>query len=259
MEINNSNKVYSIIVAGILVSSIITIFVAFALGVDGNNNFSDNSNRSVRPMSTEPLYLLETNKSEKILDKVIKAKTGHDDVSVDQTVYNLDHHYVEPGEIQFVDDNFDEDFPVCVTPDWGDDKWVVVRVRGGYVPEKQSYYGYPGEYYGLFIITDECGNIIYNPCNTPRMYVGWFLDEIVDEWTCSGTMCEECWVYYNFTITGHICDNWICLDSSYDPDSGHFQSDKYVLVEYDIHWKGCEFDYILAHENRVPGIPNSRI
>jgi hypothetical protein len=259
MKIYDSNKWYSMIIAGILVTSVLVIFVAFALGVNGTNNFSDNSDRSLQPIGPEDLYISGTNKSENFLDEVIKAKTGHGDVLGDQTVYNPDHHYVEPGEIEFVDDNFDDDFPVCVTPDWGDDKWVVVRVRGGYVPEKKSYYGYPGQYYGLFIITDKDGNIIWNPCPPPNMYVGWFLEDIYDSWTCEGSVCDACWVYYNFTINGHICDNWICLDSSYDPDGGNKQSEKYVLVEYDIHWKGCEFDYMLAHENRVPGIPNSRI
>jgi hypothetical protein len=96
-----------------------------------------------------------------------------------------------------------------------------------------------------------------NPCQ--GMYVGWFLkDPEPVDYGYSG-MCECCWVYYNFTLDPHACENWICLDSSYDPDGGNFQDHKYVLVEYETHWLGCEFDYILAHENYVLRILNSRI
>ena len=91
------------------------------------------------------------------------------------------------------------------------------------------------------------------------MWVGWNL-QIENEWRdCSSSPCEACWYYYNLTFDPYQCNNWICLDSSSDPDGNHVQTDKFADLYLDINWKGCDFDYILAHENQVPGVPNSRI
>jgi hypothetical protein len=261
MKIVNSNKSHYMIIAGILVISILSIFVAFALGVENTNNFSNNSDRSVRSTNLESLYMLECNKSESILDKIIKSKPDRDDVPVDQTVYNPEKQYVEMGAIEFETDSFNEnpdDLPICMSLAYGAKQWVVIKVKGGYEPATKSYYGYDG-YYGLMYLKDKNGNIVYNECH-PGMFVGWLMDsyQIIDGCQEGTSECDACWVYYNFTLNPEACMNWICLDSSYELDGDKCLC-KYYKIEYDTHWKGCEFDKILAHENRVPGIPNSRI
>jgi hypothetical protein len=251
MKFNNSNKRDHLIIAGILILVIAAIFLAIALGIVGKMSIST---KFIQDQGNQNLWFLNNNNSDEELRNADLPKTGRDDVLVDQHIDDPDHHYVEMGTIDLVDDSFDDDFPICVTPNWGDDQWVVIRVKGGYEPALQNYPGY-GDYYGMFTITDKNHNIIMNPCQ--GMYVGWFLSDY-DSWTCTGdSFCDHCYVYYNFTLDPHACENWICLDSSYDLD-GNLCEDKYVLVEYDTHWKGCNFDYILAHENHVLRIPNSR-
>jgi hypothetical protein len=246
MEINYSNKRYSMIIAGILVTYILTVFVAFTLGVGSSNNFSDNSDQGLRPMSSEPLYMLETNKSEDILDSSIKTKGDHGDVSVDQTYTIEDLTVGEAADVQFYDTNIDEEpLPICINPDWALDKWIAFKTKGGYVP---------ADVLGMVEI-QQCGSRVINPCN--GMWVGWGLTATIndDYWICTSDPCE-CWHIYNITFDTS-CDNWICLDST--PDQCSSGCDKLVDFVFDTHWVGCEFDYILALENRVPGIPNSRI
>lgn len=247
---------YSYAVIGILVFSILAIFVGSTLGVIAFDNLSENSNRSALPIKAEPLYMLECNKPENILDTVIKAEPGGRDESVYQKFNNPEQHFVVMGEMEFVTDSFSDDpadLPICMSVEYGMEQWVVIKVLGGYTPAYGNYFGYSA--YGLMTLTNPDGTTVYNHC-IPGMFVGWLLDDysIVD---CVGTECDMCWVYYNFTLNSELCDNWLCLDSSYDLD-GQFHEDKYYLIEYDTHWQGCEFDKILAHINCVPLIPNSR-
>lgn len=249
------------IIAGILMMAVVTIFGAFALGVEGANNFSDNSDRSSKPINAEMQYMVESNNSEECLDKVIRPKLERGDVSVDQVVHNPEPQFVEKGEIEFVTDSFNEDpadLPICMSLEYGAQQWVVIKVKGGYIPYTRDYFGY-GQYYGLMVLTDKNGNIIYNDCN-PGMFVGWLMDSytVVDCQQPGTDECENCWTYYNFTLDPYACNNWVCLESSYDI-YGEECVCKDLRIKYDTHWKGCEFDYILAHENRVSGIPNFRI
>jgi len=246
---------YSYIVIGILVFSTLAIFVGSTLGVVVFDNLSENSDKSALPISVEPLYTLECNKPEKILDTAIEAESGCRDEPVDQVVYNPKLHYVEVGEIKFVEDSFVDDLPICMSIDYGSEQWVVIGVKGGYTPTLKNYFGNPAySAYGLMYLKDADGNIVFNDCN-PGMFVGWLLDSYTTILCPDDPDC--CWTYYNFTLNPELCMNWVCLDSSYDLD-GQFHEDKFYMIEYDTHWKGCEFDKILAHVNRVPGIPYSR-
>lgn len=180
-----------------------------------------------------------------------RIKAGNDNVPIDHRIDDPEDYTVEPGAIEFVEDNIESDLPICITPEWGEDKWVVFRVKGGYLPYNKTWWQY-GEFPGLMTITDKYGNTIYNDC-VPGMSVGWFL-VFEDSWT----VCEPCntWTYYNFTFDPYACDNWIILESSYKlTDPPQLQPCKYVKIHYDTHWKACEFDYILAHENHVPKSP----
>lgn len=245
-----TNGSYSSAVIGILA---LAIFVSFTLGAVAIENFAVNSNPRDLYTDIDSLYSLDFNKAEDSLDEIIKANPGHTE-PVDQTVYDLEHYTVEPGKIEFVESSFNSDLPICMDLEYGAKQWVVLKVLGGYLPETKDYFGY-GQYYGLMTLKDACGNTVYNDC-VPGMFVGWLLDDYT-EVKCEGTMCETCWVYYNFTLDPYACDNWVCLDSSYDPD-GTLHPCKYYTFEYETHWKGCEFDYILAHVSTCPGIPYSR-
>lgn len=245
---------YSYAVIGILLFSTLAIFVGSTLGVIAFDDLSENSNTSVLPVSVESQYMLECNKPEDILDAVINAKPGCPDESVDQTVYNPKHHFVEVGEIKFVEDSFVDDLPICMSIEYGMDQWVVIGVKGSYEPTLMDYLGNPAySAYGLMTLKDADGNVVFND-DYPGMFVGWLLDSYTE---ISYPDDDCCWTYYNFTLNPELCMNWVCLDSSYDLD-GQFHEEKYYTIEYDTHWKGCEFDFILAHVNRVPGIPNTR-
>ena len=240
---------YSYAVIGILLFSTLAIFVGSTLGVIAFNNLSENSNISALPISVESQYMLECNKPEDILDTVIKAKLGRDE-SVYQLIQNPEKHFVEEGIIEFVTDSFSADpadLPICMSVEYGLEQWVVLRVYGGYLPATTNFAGY--EAYGLMTLRDADGNTVFNDC-IPGMYVGWLLDsyEIID---CVGTECETCWVSYNFTLAPDLCNNWLCLDSSYDTDGVKYDH-KYYTIDYETNWLGCEFDIILAHVNRVP-------
>jgi hypothetical protein len=245
---------YSSAVIGILVIATLIIFVAY-LGVIAFEIFPVKSPNRVLDTNVDPLYSLEFNYAENSLEGVIKAKPDHNE-PVDQIVYNPDKHYAEPGKIEWFNDSFSsdgEDLPICMDLDFGAKQWVVIRVLGGYTPTKTNYYGINA--YGLMYLKDACGKIVFNDC-VPGMFVGWVLNDysVVE---CEGTMCDMCWVYYNFTLDPYACENWVCLDSSYDVD-GNLQPCKYYTIEYDTHWKGCEFDKILAHVLTCPGILYSR-
>ena len=243
---------YSSAVIGILVITTLIIFVAY-LGVVAFENFYVNSTSRVLDTNVDPLYSLGFNNAENPLEEIIKAKLGHTE-PIDQIIYDPEHYFAEPGKIEFVEDSFTSDLPICMDLEYGAQQWVVIRVLGGYLPETTNYYGYDG-YYRLMTLRDANGNVVYNDC-IQGMFVGWLLDDytVIE---CEGTMCDMCWVYYNFTLDPYACENWVCLDSSYDV-YGNLQPCKYYTFEFDTHWKGCEFDKILAHVLTCPGIPYSR-
>ena len=228
MKRDDSNKKYEIIIAGILVISIVSVFLVIALGI----KFSDTYKEQI-PMFS----ILENNKQ-----KNIGTPRGNDDVPIDQTIDDDEVYSVDPGLIEFVSDNIESPLPICLTPQWGADKWVVFRVYGGYTPATD---------FGMIVIK-QYNDKYLNPCN-PNMWVGWNLI-VTDDWVdCNfeGINCLGCWHYYNVSFDTS-CDNWICLDSTTDPDEKTDQLEKYVTIEYDTTWIGCQFDYILAHENHVP-------
>ena len=239
---------YSYAVIGILLFSTLSIFVGSTLGVIAFDDFSENSNRSALPISVESQYMLECDKPENILDTVINANPGCLDESVDQIVDNPEHFTVEMGEIKFVADSFESPLPICMDEEYGTGQWVIIGVKGGYEPLLKN------SVYGIMTIRDQDGVKAGNDCNS--MWVGWSLGSY-EEILCPENEEDCCWTYYNFTINPEICNNWVCLDSSYDLD-GQFHEEKYYTIDYNTHWKGCDFDYILAHVNRVPGIPNTR-
>jgi hypothetical protein len=228
-------------VLGILLFTTLLIFVGSILGVIAFDNLSENSNIWALPISVESQYILESDKSEDILDTVINAKSGFLEDSVDQTVYNPKHHYVEMGEIKFVEDSFVDDLPICMSIEYGLEQWVIIGVKGGYIPTLKDYYGHSA--FGLMHLRNPDGTLVYNDCH-PGMFVGWLLDSYTEIICPDDPDC--CWTYYNFTLNPELCMNWVCLDSSYDLD-GQFHEEKYYTIDYDTHWKGCEFDYILIH------------
>lgn len=252
MKFYNSNERYHQIFAGILILCILAIFTVSICGVGISDVLKEDdfNHNNVVKSSKNALERIDPKEFE-----VTRIKTGNDDGSIDHRIDDPEDYYVEPGAIEFVEDNIESDLPICVYPEWGEDKWVVFKVKGGYQPWPKYWFSGYGEYSGFMTITDKDGNIIYNEGH-PGMFVGWFL--VLDDYWTEWEKCNT-WTYYNFTFDPWACDNWIVLESSYKlTDPVVLQPDKYYKIHYDTHWKACQFDYILAHEKSCPKIPNSR-
>ena len=247
-----TNDSYSRAVIGILVFLTLLVFVVSILGVTAFNQFSANYNRSILPMNSNSSSMLGCDSAESVKDNLIKANPSCFKPAY-QLVCDPEHYYAEAGDIRFVEDNFASDLPICFDMTYGADKWVVIRVKGGYTPRLQHYAGY-GDYYGLMTLYDADHHIVFNDCN-PNMYVGWLLDsytDVSDQYRSPDCLCSCCWVWYNFTLDPYACDNWVCLDSSYQLGEEGPNPDKYYTFEFNTHWTGCAFDKMLAHIYCVP-------
>ncbi|MFX1329748.1 MAG: hypothetical protein ACFE91_16590 [Promethearchaeota archaeon] len=245
MKIDHSNKRFAWITAGILVFIVLIIFMVFACGVGISNILKHDGFNPVN-RGTPSTNMLDNSDPKGL--SILRIKPGNDDVPVDQRIDDDTLYEVKKGKIELVADNIESPLPICVGPEWGADKWVQIRVKGGYEPLEKKWFPNYGEYFGYITITDKQGNTIYNP--STNMFVGFFL---VEESHYTDWVKCDTWTYYNFTFDT-ICDNWIVLESTIKPD-GSIQSCKQVKIHYDTHWKACEFDYILAHENHVPKSP----
>jgi hypothetical protein len=238
MERYNSNKRYQVIIAGILMVLVIFIIISSTSGFFGKIFFYNKDNPELHSV---PPYVKGNYRKDFLTDPP-DIPLGSDNVSVDQEIHDTGYT-VEPGTIELVADNIPDELPICISPCWAADKWVAFKVLGGY------------EFKAGMLTISQYDKTVWNPCIN-GMYVGYGLELIENYRLCDG-VCSGCYEIWNFTFNTD-CDNWICLDSSYDPDGGHYQEHKDVTFTYDTTWTGCDFDYILAHERHVPRIPNSR-
>ena len=241
---DDSNESDAMTIAGILVSiGIIAIFVAFAFGVMGSNNFLD---EGVQVANTETPSASENSVSEYSSENIPKTSPGSGDVSVDKRIDDTELYNVESGKTELVDDNIESPLPICISPEWAEDKWVVFRSLGGY------------DLIGGMLYITQYGDIVKNPC-IPGMYVGYGLTVTDNWWECTtdNDGCY-CWHYFNVSFDT-TCNNKVCLDSTTDPEGKNYQEHKQVSIYYNTLWEGCYFCQILIHKNHILGIPNSRI
>jgi len=235
MEIDYSNKRYQLIFAGILLLLIVSVFIAFASGINGNIFFFNKDTLEQKGVS----YHMKKNNQIDLLTDPSDIYMECDNVQIDQ--YTHESFTVEPGYVELIDDNLEGPLPICLTPEWAEGKYLLYEVKGGY------------DLTGGMLTVSQYGDIVKNPCT--GQWVGWSLDWTYLGWDCeSDECCVELW---NVTFDTS-CDNSVCLDSTSDPD-GQQHPEKEVDFEIKTTWQGCEFDHILAHERHVPEIPNSRI
>jgi hypothetical protein len=264
MEIDNSNKNYSRIIAGILVISVLFVLIAAFIGCWGNSIFKQGGVQKTS-IGMHPNAFLDTGNNN---DEPVAQNDIHVDFIQDET----DQGTITCSAIQMdtsgdtdYDDSYDSvfdqylmPFPICIKEtvtvsvcgrtcnvlDW----YMYVDIVGGYTPDGLSY----------IYITQDCkdGNVI-----TGIIKIKW-----VEDTTFIPTCCNEKRYEAYFWIDP-VCDTtWdkICLCSNWNPATEAYDLNKLVEVDFVFNWKGCngddqEFMYILVHKNYFSGVPNSRL
>lgn len=221
MKIDDSNKRYSMIIAGILLITVLPILVAFTLGVLGQKSPSVNSTCPIGAIANIQ------NKTQGIDELVLGSKRDCDTP--------CDWH-TKPGSIQYEEISQDccYELPLCIK---GDDDLeglnkalnITLRVCGGYEPINDS---------SILYLTQKG--------TTYQIYIRWTSIGAPSDATCC---CEELWVA-SFHYKGQIC-----LISSQTPDSVPRCCDpirpqewscKDVDLKFDIYFEGCHFWIIPA-------------
>ena len=207
---------------------------------------------------------MENSNSEDLLFELPKTSPDFGDVPVDKECV-VDDLLVEKGSITPIYDNIPDELPICLTPAWAADKFMLVSVIGGYEPIDGTYITVIGK-----------DGVVYNDC-IPGMWVGW--KTIWTDVTNCGDLpdvlgegyqlqcCEKIW---KLTLDTS-CNNWVCLDSSYYPaipdcctlgevdGNGDLLPElipgKDITIEINTKWQGCtdeeqQFYIILAHKNQ---------
>lgn len=279
MEIVSSNKTCSMIIAGILITSIIAILMAFTLGVGGTIVYSDKgiqpvntgvspllgANNSTEQLRSEPLgdtnmihSFFETSGFKNLEEYQSETSGNYETVSIPQSCDNCGGVPVEHGIIKFNDLEVDDPLPYNIEQsdlaNWN----ITAEVYGNYelktsvVYVWQQHNGHRDDLDGAMLLIDwsEVSSVSHWPLPPCRP----------DKW--KGTFK----LYY--------CNNPILAHSSYMPDvilcdgtqvpsSGQFidpNDHKLVYFDIDTTVEGChDFVVILSHKNHVSGIPNSRI
>jgi len=264
MKIGNSNKSFSIIIAGIIVLTILSIFVAYASEVGGPDRHSSYGSEilgistcSVLPEDNDNIETQEVRKSSPV-PVAQECELGPFDT--------------EAGEIEIIENNFpyiDENgnllpLPICITNEMAQTWNWTVRVKGGYSPIDTLGY-WPG--YGITVWQDSDKDYEL------ELVQGWNID-----WTDLGKdpQCDCCSCRLWLAKPAY-CGNKVCLDSNQYPEVigcdcdrivPHNQDEipgKEVYVQINTLWEGCpledqQFAYILAQKkDEIPIIPNSRI
>jgi hypothetical protein len=262
MKMDDSNRRYSRIIAGILVLFVSSIFVANLIGFGG---YSINSSNALQLQSAGIPMFEESNNN---LFGVNSSRGENNDVHIAQNceIAGLD---TEAGSIEYEDHYIDDPIPLCLTPEEVEDWWMVVKVIGGY--ELVS---------GNLEIWQK-GSKVYNPCYTGpgAMYLGWDLataEDVTDQYSGPGACC--CIRYYNLSLDPYLCNNWGCIESNqYPPECAGCDvippqgcgtiPGKDVTLKIWTTWQGCDqecqqFEIIYAHKNYISGIsqlPNKKI
>ncbi|MFX0037241.1 MAG: hypothetical protein ACFE9I_16580 [Candidatus Hermodarchaeota archaeon] len=234
MKIDDSNKTYLIIIAGILTLTVLSIFVIIAKGIGGQLEFNlndSNPNNGIYPLNKREKFA-ENNGNIELVTVPEKSMFGPYDT--------------EPGMMEIFGQYLPEDpLPLKITNEYLDDYWVAVGTYGGYT-------WVSGYIKVMQAKSDE--NIWHN---------------IVGYITVTATEIEgpHGWTVYNltFSIDGN---HPIILDSNHPPVSplgdfwveGPEDLDKWVWLKVYTVWEGCplpeqKFMVILLKKNIFPESP----
>ncbi|MFW9827432.1 MAG: hypothetical protein ACFFEY_07575 [Candidatus Thorarchaeota archaeon] len=238
MKIDDSNKMYLIIIVGILTLTVLSIFVVIAQGFGGQIEFNlddSNPNNGFYPLNLK-FDLSQNDGNNEIVTVPEKSVFGPFDT--------------QPGKMEIVGKYLPEEpLPLKITDEYLDDYWVAVGTYGGY-----SWIS--GHIKVMQAKSDE--NIWNN-------IVGYI------KITATEIESPHGWTYYNltFSIDGN---HPIILDSNHPPDSplgdfwvmGPDDLDKWVWLKVYTTWEGCplpeqRFMVILLKKNHISGVPCSRI
>jgi len=252
MKLDNSNKSYSIIIAGILVIVGLSIFMAFFIGFWGNGILEQNECRDSFEES-----IFGNNKIESI------AQTGSWQVDV------------EKGKMDNVQVSWDGtyDLPICTTATEVMTNWVLtIDVYGGYDPCElcDNYFHIYQEkpdgilLHGIYMIdpiyfkwtslgvsgTDPCGPVTWQLTFEGIPDVGGFALDADGDLQIDPEELIDCMIF----------------DSNHKPlecSQGKCHLDKFVTFDLSTCWQGCpcptqRFVKILTHKDITSGVPNSR-
>jgi len=235
MKIVNSNKRYSLIIAGILILSILSIFLAATLDL---GNSSNDKNSYLRYMGSGDIYVDNGN---------------NDNVSVAQS-QDFDHIDTDTGYIDITDSYLPETVPLCLDNGAIDDWFIEITTCGGY-----------------YIRSDITSyvNVLQKKADDGSAYasIGTLNINIADITPADAPCCCK---VYNLTFTVED-DGCIAVDSNHFPWTG-INADGWSLtkhgcnlnkwVELDVmtYWCGCHcwdqnFEIILTHKGIISGIP----
>jgi hypothetical protein len=243
MKIDDSNKRYAVIIAGILLITVIPVFVAFALGVMGGRVFTDNG---TQPIGGGVPVTSGKNDSVNKLDN----HQGNDNlVPGSKSGCCISDMDTEKGSIDVeVQQDNDYELPLCIDEQSdlnGLNKAlnITLIVCGGYKPQCGDSYLWLDQ--GWFCGEDREG----------KVYIQWIEIQKPD-----GVCC--CWKYYEAEFK---YGDKICFVSSQLPDDipqcwdryGEQWGDKVKEVDIDleIYWKGCHFWTIPVSDFQFPESP----
>jgi hypothetical protein len=237
MEIESNNERYYLIIAGILVFTVLSIFVVLVLGFGGhlmsNLNVID-SNIGVFPLDSRDDFSNNAGTIE-IGSVPEKGVFGPFDT--------------KPGEMKIFDQYLPVDpLPLKITNDYLNDYWVVVGTYGGY----SWISGY------IKVMQTKSDENLWS--------------NIVGYIKITATEIEgpHGWTTYNLTFSIHG-DHPIILDSNHPPVSplgdfwvnGPDNLDKWVWLKVDTTWEGCplpeqQFMVILTQKVIFPESPTPK-
>ncbi|MFX0002962.1 MAG: hypothetical protein ACFE9J_05710 [Candidatus Hermodarchaeota archaeon] len=243
MKIDNSNKRYLIVIAGILIISLISIFLAYALGDWDHNAFPNNN-----PPPNGGLLL--TNRENNIVENNILTEVGFLPIAEKAQKSGID---TSSGVIYIADHNIPDTLPLCINQIDVDTWYATIYTHGGYTFEEGKVKVYQGKsddpwwdkYVGEITILGAGPTAIDVPADLP-------FD------TCGALQVMQ------WDITFDMVVDPIMLDSNHVPTvygDGLFAScwdplpqdlDKYVTLKFYMTWKGCddeeqEFQIIWAY------------
>ncbi|MFW9782473.1 MAG: hypothetical protein ACFFFB_09345 [Candidatus Heimdallarchaeota archaeon] len=213
MKIESNNKRYYIIIAGILVFTVLSIFVVIALGFGGHLMLElddRNSTNGVFPLNSQDDVANNTGKI-KLVSVPEKGVFGPFDT--------------QPGEMKIFGENLPVDpLPLKISDEYLADYWVSVGTYGGY----SWISGY------IKVMQTKSDENLWS--------------NIVGYIKITATEIEgpHGWTVYNltFSVDG---DHPIILDSNHPPDSplgdfwvkGPDDLDKWVWLKVHTTWEGC--------------------
>ncbi|MFX1489107.1 MAG: hypothetical protein ACFFBI_08165 [Promethearchaeota archaeon] len=226
MEIDETNESQSKLVMWILIVSVASIVVAFALGIGGMLLFSQ---QRLHPVAAgfHPEEFEKPEVIEPIIENSVSAANG-----------GCTEMDTEPGTIEIIDANLPcwDVLPLCITPDMLQDYYVTIRVTGGYEPE--------------------CGSITFIQKDEVKGTIGIAWDYLghepcyADYWQAHFVLCDNIELESN---------QWpVVPDGLEFCSEGNIEEAKKVTVCLCTYWTGCHFWIMLIQKKyfRSPPTPN---